>query len=490
VSLLFFVVCLTGAGTCEVDDGLRLPSRASLTPDPNGFTLVARIVQISDTHIIDEESPARFAGAQDIVGSAWRPDEAYATQLVDGILRTVNRVHASGRSIDFVLHTGDACDNSQSNELAWLRGLFDGETINPLTGPDDRSPDAKPDPLLDPHAAFTAQGLYRHGVHGDLASIPWYVLLGNHDRFAIGVFPIFADFWGHRTAPLPLPGRPGVLLPTVLDPLTWLAHGNVTPVNPGPPCFLDLPQLVVPNPQRAFFNKREFIQAMFTTVTEPTGHGFADPDTGPSWYSVSPVPGLRLIGLDSCEPADVIGGFPYQDGSLSPEQVAFLRAELASAQDRGEVIIVASHHPSASLWDGYGSALVGSTFRALLNEYPNVVLHLAGHTHRNRVTDRQGYLEIETCSTLDLPQEGRLVEIWQSDADASVLITYDMFSHLDDDLPPLGDDPLSPLREAAQTIASKDRGAPERQKQRDPSGADPHGTPSDRSGLRLLRRTP
>jgi 3',5'-cyclic AMP phosphodiesterase CpdA len=486
-SLLFLVICLVGLGACEVDEGLRLPSREGGVSDTGGYELVARIVHISDTHITDEESPARFAGAGEIVSSAWRPYEAYSTQLFDGIIRTVNRIHASGRTVDFVVLTGDACDNSQGNELAWCLDVLDGQVINPLSGPDDRPVEDRPDPSMDPHATFDAQGLYQTGVHGDLPSIPWFAVPGNHDAFAIGVFAIIEDFWGRRTAPLPLPRRPGLFLPVVLDPLAWLAHGNVTPAEPGPPCLFEIPRFVPPNPERTFFNRREFIRAMFTTETEPAGHGFVDPETDPGWYSVAPVPGLRLIGLDTSRPAhELPGSFFYQDGSISAEQVAFLRGELEAAGERGELVVVASHHPSRSLWPGYGSALAGSGFRELLNEYPNVVVHLAGHSHRNRITDRDAYLEVETCSTLDLPQEGRLLEIWRNQADGTALLSYEMFSHLDDELPPLGDDPLEAQRRLAQATALGDAGAADRQKRGDPTGADPYGRPSDRRGSVVL----
>ena len=472
---------------CEADDGLRLPSRQSAEVNLADFTLVARIIHVSDSQIIDEESPARFAGAQEIVRSAWRPYEAYSTQLLDGTLRAANRIHASGRTADFLVFTGDTCDNAQTNELRWMLDVFDGRTIEPRTGPDDRPVEARPDPLMDPHMPFAAQGLYRSAVHGDLPSIPWYAVFGNHDLFGIGVFAIFEDAFGRRVAELPFAQRPGLLLPTVFDPVGEWTHGKVTPANPGPPAFLELPAYVAPNPDRAFFNQREFIRAMFTTESGPPGHGFANPETGPSWYSVTPVEGLRLIGLNTCEPAHRIPGFPYQDGSVSSEQVAFLRGELDAAEQRGELAIIASHHPSASLWAGYGSALVGSEFRALLNEYPHVVAHLAGHTHRNRVTVRDGYLEIETCSTLDLPQEGRIVEIWRRDVDGLVVVNYEMFSHLDEQLPALGTDPLRAMRAAARAIAEGDKGGAARQKRLDPSGADPCGSAVDRSGMMLLR---
>ncbi|HVP12237.1 MAG TPA: metallophosphoesterase [Phycisphaerae bacterium] len=474
-----------GCGT-GTDAGIELPSSESAGIDLTGLIRLARFAQISDTHVVDTESPARFAQAQFITRGAWRPWEAYATQIVDGMIRTVNRIHASGRPVDFLLHTGDGCDNTQSNELGWLLGILDGASINPLSGPDDRPESARPAPTMDPYAPFPAAGLYRTGVHGELPSIPWYALSGNHDSFALGTLPFFDQLFGGRIAPLPLPRRPGLLLPVVLDPTASTAYGNVTPNDPGPPCILEIPHYIQPNPNRAFFNKPDFVKAMFNTVTGPAGHGMSDPN-GPTWYSVSPAPGLRLIGLDTADPALKLPTFIYSEGAISAAQADFLRTELAAARDRNEVVIVATHHPSDSLQPTLGSALTPEAFRSLLNEHANVVLHVCGHTHRNRVTDRGGYLEIETCSTIDLPQEGRLIEVYRNDQTGETAVTYEMFSHIDDVLPPLGDDPLRDLRAAAMAIAAADPGASIRQKLYDESGSDPKGRQVDRAAVKRMR---
>lgn len=458
--LLVGVIVGVAAGLgCSGEAALLLPANESVGGPLGGLTLVARFAHISDTHIVDEQSPARFAGAHVFTGSAWRPYEAYSAQLLDGIVRTVNRIHASGREINFLVHTGDACDNAQSNELAWFIGVMEGDVIDPLSGPDDRPEDARPEPTRDPHATFRAQGLYRAGVHGALPSIPWYLLPGNHDCYAIGVLPIVEWDDGRRTTPLPADWRPGVWLPVELDPISSQAYGRVTPAEPGPPCLLETPTYVEPNAERAYFRKNELATALLTTVTEPVGHGFTDladrASVPPSafCYSVSPIAGLRLIGLDTTDLSDPRPTFFYEEGTLSWAQLAFLRNELELAAARDEIVVVASHHPSPALLPDRGSEVDGDEFRALLNEYPNVALHVAGHRHRNRVTDQGGYLEIETCSTLDLPQEGRLIEIWRDDADGTLVISYETFSHLDDTLPALGDDPLRELREDAWTIA-------------------------------------
>jgi 3',5'-cyclic AMP phosphodiesterase CpdA len=472
---------------CETtsDTGTALPSRDSAAFDAAGLTRLARFAQITDTHVVDDESPARFAQAAFITRGAWRPWEAYSAQIVDGMIRTVNRIHASGRSIDFLLHTGDGCDNAQYNEIGWLLSVLDGGLINPLSGPDDRPADARPTSTMDPYAVFLAAGLYRTGVHGSLPSIPWYAIVGNHESFAVGTLPFFDQPLGGRVAPLPLQPRPGILLPVVFDPTSSTAYGNVTPNNPGPPCILEIPHYIQPNADRLYFNKPDFVARLFDTVTGPVGHGMTAPD-GPTCYSVSPAPGVRLIGLDTADPTPKLPTFIYSEGSISATQADFLRAELAAADGRDEVVIVATHHHSGTLQEILGTALTTDAFQSLLREHSNVVLHICGHSHRNRVTDRGGYLEIETCSTIDLPQEGRLIELYRNDRTGEVTIAYEMFSHVNDALPPLGADPLRDLRAQALAIAEADAGATARQKLYDDSGTDPRGGPADRAGVRKM----
>ncbi len=443
------------AGGCGAFDVLELPAKNAPLPGEIGLTTLARLVHISDTHVVDEESPARFPGAYVITPAAWRPYEAYAGQLLDGTIRMVNRIHAAGPPIDCLIHTGDACDNVQGNELDWLLQVMDGGPVDPRSGPDDRDPQAIPAPELDPHAPFVAQGLYRQHVHGTAPALPWYIVFGNHDVNAIGTFPIFTTILGRRMAPLPLPGRPGWWLPTWLDPTGELAHGFVTPAQPGPPALLEVQQYVAPNPTRAFFDKQEFIAALLATQSQPAGHGFSDA-RGPTWYSTLIAPGVRLIGLDTTDRTARIPGHLYFDGALSRAQLNFLAGELSAADARQEVVVIASHHPSRFIPPDYGVEVTGAELRAVLAAHASVVLHLAGHTHRHQVVDRGTYLEIETGSTLDAPQEGRLVELSRA-ADGAVVIGYETFSHLDERWPPLGDDPLRGLRQIAADLANADQ---------------------------------
>ncbi len=484
------MLCVPVAGSsCGVDNPLLLPAdERTVDGDSADLVLVARFVQITDSHIVDTTSPARFAGAHDLVPTAWRPWESYSTQILDGIVRAANRIHASGTPVDFLIHTGDFVDNAQSNELEWFVAVMDGRELTPLSGPDDRPIESRPPPLLDPYATFQPQGLYRTGAHGDLPSIPWYGLTGNHHRFATGVFPILTSLSGQRMSPLPLRHHLGILLPSFLNPTGILAHGNVTPADPGPPRLFEPPRFVVPVLERRYFTSPEFLRAMFDTITGPAGHGFPDAERGPGWYSIAVVPGLRLIALDTSDQVRIIPTLPYSEGCISQAQMDFLRSALDASLERGEQVIVATHHPSRSLAILYGAALGPESFRDLLNRYPSMVLHIAGHTHVNRVAERGGYVEIETCSTIDPPQEGRVIEIWRDVTDDSLVIGYHMFSHLDDTLPPLGDDPLRALRLQARQLAEGNKTRAYRQKPFADPESDPRGAPSDREGQIRLKR--
>ena len=408
-----FATVLAATVGCGGIPGVVLPNESTQPVDSTGFELLARFVHITDTHIVDEESPGRLTAAASLSRSAYRPYEAYSTQLLDGIVRTVNKMHVARQTIDFVIHTGDATDNAQHNELEWFVTILNGGSVDPLTGPDDRDPDMLPDPLLDPHHPFVAQGLYRHGVHGPESTIAWYSVLGNHDRFAVGVFPIVTDLLGRRVSPLPLEERIAFTFPVELDPTGSLSWGPITPANPGPPPNINFPILVQANPARRYITDGDFVETHLDSVGLPTGHGFDAEQPQRTWYSVSPAVGLRLIGLNSATPLFEQPALAYQGGAISLAQRQFLLRELAEAQERGEYVIVATHHPSDALEPVYGTSLIPSSFRRLLNQYPCVKLHLAGHWHRNVVIDRGGYLEIVTCSTLDAPQQGRVIEIWR-----------------------------------------------------------------------------
>jgi 3',5'-cyclic AMP phosphodiesterase CpdA len=446
-------------GGCGALDAVPLPDTNTAPVDANRFELVARIAHISDAQVVDEESPGRLTAFAALNASAWRPQERYSLHLLDGMIRAVNAYHTRVAPIDFLIHTGDAVDNAQLNEIRWFVDILDGGTIDPLTGVDDRAPGDRETRLLDPHVPFEAEGLYRNGVHGGGATIPWYALVGNHDRYAVGVFPILPLPNGELFAPLPSGLRLGLFAPTVLVPEGSLAYGPISPARPGPPPQLLLPSWVPANPARRFATVAELVDLHRQSVTAPAGHGFTE--AGRTWYSFKPVAGLRVVALDTSMAAFTVPAGVYDFGAITAEQVAFLQSELASAEAAGELVVVTTHHPSETLSSNLGTALHAAGLHDLLNAHPCVVAHLAGHTHRQRLVDRGNYLEFETAAVIDDPQEGRIIEIWR--AGDAVALRYTVFSHLyegsafDGSAEPPGD-PYLPMRRVARGLAADHAG--------------------------------
>jgi hypothetical protein len=102
----------------------------------------------------------------------------------------VDRSPAGGRRVDFALHTGNAADNAQYNELRWFIDLMDGGSVSPDSGKPGyqgvqrESPaDAYGDLLAEAQAPFVPEGL----------RYPWFAVAGNRDVLAQGNFPPNAD---------------------------------------------------------------------------------------------------------------------------------------------------------------------------------------------------------------------------------------------------------------------------------------------------------
>ena len=449
------LVCMGCGGV----PGQTLPDESTAPIDPARFELVARFAHLSDAQILDEESPARLATFADLSMSAWRPQEAYTTQLLDGAVRAVNKTHAYGETIHFAVHTGDALDNAQFNELQWFMTCMNGGLVDPRSGPDDRNPATLPSPLLDPHHPFEAQGLYRNGVHGDRATIPWYAVFGNHDRYAVGVFPIIVDNRGHATTPLPANIRLPLFFPASLDPTGSLSWGLITPGNPGPPIVPLLPVSITADADRRYISTGEWIAAHLDSTGTPPGHGFNEDAPERTWFSAAVAPGVRLISLNTSDAIIEQPRLVHSEGAISFQQLLFLRNELRAAETRGDVVIVATHHPSLSLDITLGTALTAATMIDLLNSYPSVKLHIAGHWHSHAAFDRGGYAELVTGSLVDAPQQGRVVELWRDRADPGrIELRYRFLSHLDEIEPldgsiPRLDDPMLPMRRIAAELA-------------------------------------
>jgi 3',5'-cyclic AMP phosphodiesterase CpdA len=97
--------------------------------------------QMTDTHVVDEESPLRVEFLDKFRGpftSAYRPQEGLSPQVLNEMaeqLRNTTSPVSPSKQIELVMTTGDNTDNTQCNETRWMIDVLDGQrTINPDSG--------------------------------------------------------------------------------------------------------------------------------------------------------------------------------------------------------------------------------------------------------------------------------------------------------------------------------------------------------------------
>jgi len=445
------------------------------TKAPNVAHLLS-FFTITDIHIADKESPAqplyyewsKPAGSTTMNSSAYSPVILASTHVLDAAVQTINALHKK-TPLDFGISLGDACNNTQYNELRWYIDVLDGKVITPSSG------DHAGAGFIDYQKPYQAAGLDK--------SIPWYQVLGNHDQFWMGSCyesPMFQAAHissailttNNSTSPCQSMGT-GDFYSGVID--------GSDPLGPvifsGPKADYTVPPTVVADPDRrslstAASSSQNWIQEFFTTTSTPVGHGFnlvasnpninlvpAGDRAGFACYSFVPKSGIpiKVIVLDdTCKGT---GQPNYAGGALDQVRLNWLKSELQAGQDNNQLMIIAAHipfnvytnlvtdptqvgsnpqrmslflpEPFSVVNDYPASSGTPQSLLDILQGYPNLIMWISGHRHMNTVTPQiysadqtRSFWEVETSSLRDFPQQFRTFRIYRNTNNTvSIIIT-------------------------------------------------------------------
>ena len=339
------------------------PAGPALAP---GGRPVLVFIQLSDTHVMDSQSPARVElldryADPDLVPpeetrtvGTYRPQELFTAHVVEAMVQAANAITrgpVSGAPVDFAVVTGDLTDNAQHNELETFLGLLDGRLVTPDSGDPERYEGVacSGDPrywhprgeIADlprtrygfptaPHVLDAA----RRPFQASGFRVPWLSVYGNHDNQLQGTIPASADLEHIAT------GRHKLLTPPpTLDPPDVLARLEDTEVSALAELLGGAAMTVTPDPERRLVAKTQHLSAHLDSAGRPAGHGYRQENlvAGICYYACDIGERVRVIVLDTVDPH---GGW---QGSLDLAQLSWLQSQLAAAH--GRLVVLFSHHP-------------------------------------------------------------------------------------------------------------------------------------------------
>jgi hypothetical protein len=363
-----------GDGVLERGPGEPFVDRTELAPASRPVRRLALFAQITDVHVVDEESPARLEMLDRLgppFNSAFRPQEPLSGQVLTAMVRSLDKLRPQA-----VVETGDLIDNAQSNELREALAILRGGRVDPNSGAPgyqgvQAASDADPyyyRPGVDPprHPGLLAEAersFVSPGLH-----MPWYPVIGNHE---VGV--------------------QGNLAPTAETQV--IATG-------------DRKLVTLDAAARRLVRSRRLGSIGALLRRGLPGRSIR----------VAPDPGRRE--LSRAEVVSRLGGlrrsFPLGPNVRGIVFGRRVRALLRAAGD--QPVVVFSHKP------------LGQSALAVLDADPHVVAAVHGDTHRNSIQPRGHYWVIGTSSLADYPQQARAFALYRTANGKLVLETW-MIDH-------------------------------------------------------------
>ncbi|PYI39609.1 TIGR03767 family metallophosphoesterase [Arthrobacter psychrolactophilus] len=446
---------------------------------------------ITDTHILDPTSPAHtILGAfntksmENLDRSTYyfRPQEALTVQVMDAMIRRLNEVNrgpVTGQPFDFYISTGDSSDNRGANEVHAFIDVMNGDTATAFAFPGKYNGLQEPLVLPKELAKFIWQPVQPKKSTGSSiwqnqygfptvphiledaskpvatrgASVPWYSGFGNHDSLVhdgVGNLGTPNEIYYKTLATgdkIPLSLLDDTDFASFMKKLNGSTEPQIKDIQAAIPG-----RTVEASQQRRPLSKTEFMSAHMINPGPhgPVGHGFTDDNIrgGFAYYRFQIADGIIGLMLDTTD----TNGVGY--GSLDTHQAAWLKKELMSASATyfdedgvekandtdDQLIVVFSHHPSITFspknlpTSNEGDITSPEEIQDLFARFPNVILWISGHLHRNACWPRpskrmgHGFWEVSTASHIDFPQQSRSMEIIDN-MDGSLSLIGVMIDH-------------------------------------------------------------